>query len=104
MTYTLAWMFKTKSRIRLYTHTVWWPSKSSQHTVSGQWNVIRMSLRWRADGGPLLDVKQELRTSMSAQDSDQTVIWIKLRTVDNKTSHLLRGDITLQLKFLTLIL
>ena len=29
---------------------------------------------------------------MPTQDSDQTVLWIELRTVDNKTSHLLRGD------------
>ena len=35
MTYKLAWMFKTKMRIRLYSHTVWCPSESMQHTVSG---------------------------------------------------------------------
>ena len=29
---------------------------------------------------------------MPTQDSDQTVLWIELRTVDNKTSHLFRGD------------
>ena len=29
---------------------------------------------------------------MPSQDSDQTVLWIELRTVDNKTSHLLYGD------------
>ena len=92
MTYKLAWMFKTKTQIRLYTYTVWCPSESSQHTRSlsaRQWNFIRMSLCWRADHGPLLDFKQELRTYA------HTRLWTDCtlnRTVDNKTSHLLRGD------------
>ena len=94
--YKLNWMFKTKMRIRLYTCTVWCLSESSQYMVSGHYtppppqrNVICMSLRWQADGGLVLDVKRE--EPMSSQDSDQTVIWIKLRTVGNKTFHLLCG-------------
>ena len=55
-----------------------------------QRNVIPMSLCWRAHGGPLLDVMRE--EPMPTQDSDQTVLWIELGTVDNKTSHLLCGD------------
>ena len=51
-------------------------------------NVIWMLFHWRADGGPLLDVKWE--EPMPTQDSDQTVLWIQLWTVDNKTSQQVR--------------
>ena len=54
-------------------------------TISQAENVIQMLLCWLAERGPLFRCfNLKVGKPMPTQDSDQTVQWIKLRTVDNK--------------------